>query len=51
MFNIYPLVGKWEALTGEGGFGVCGVDLGIVGGERDWVVQLIVVEYLSEEVK
>jgi hypothetical protein len=39
-------VGKWETLTGESSFGVCGVaDLGMVGsGERDRVVQRIVME-------
>ena len=36
--DIHPSVGKWETLTGEGGFGACEelVDLGMVGaGERD----------------
>ena len=39
-----PLVGKWETLTGEGGLGVRGVDLDMMGGDRDWVVRLIVME-------
>jgi hypothetical protein len=44
--DIHPSAGKWETLTGEGGFGVRGVaNLGIVGsGERDRVVRRIVME-------
>ena len=30
-----PSVGKWETLTGEGGLGVRGMDLVMVGGEID----------------
>ena len=33
--NIQPSVGKWETLTGEGGLGVRGMVLGMVGGEID----------------
>jgi hypothetical protein len=42
--NIHPLVGKWEMLTGEGGFGVHGVVyLGMIGaGERDRAVRRII---------
>jgi hypothetical protein len=39
-----PLVGKWETLTVEGGLGVQGVDLDMMGGDRDRVVRLIVME-------
>jgi hypothetical protein len=44
--DIHPSAGKWETLTGEGGFGVHGVvDLGMIGsGERDRVVCRIVME-------
>ena len=41
--DIHPLVGNWETLMGEGGL-VRGLDLGIVGGERGWVVWLIVMK-------
>ena len=47
--DIHPSVGKWETLTGEGGFGVCEevVGLGIVGaGERDRAVRRIVMRLL-----
>ena len=37
-----PLLGKWETLTGEGGLGVQGVDVDMVGGDRDQGVRLIV---------
>ena len=40
-----PFVGKWETLTGEGGFGACGglVVFAMIGaGERDRVVRRIV---------
>ena len=38
--DTQPLRGKWETLTGEGGFVVWrGVDLGMMGGERDRVVR------------
>ena len=38
--DTQPSIGKWETLTGEGGFIVWhGVDLGIMGGERDGVVR------------
>ncbi len=42
--DIHPLVGNWETLMGEGGFGVRGLDLGMVGGERDRVVRLIIMK-------
>ena len=44
--DIHPLVGKWETLTGEGGFGVRGVgSLDMIGaGERDRAVRRIVME-------
>ncbi len=42
--DIHLLVGKWETLTGEGGFGVRGVVyLGMIGAEeRDQAVRRIV---------
>jgi hypothetical protein len=47
VFDINPLVGKWETVTGDGGFGVREVDLGMVGGEREQVVQRIIMKYRS----
>jgi len=42
-------VGKWETLTGEGGFGICGglVVFAMMGvGERDRVVRRIVMSFV-----
>ena len=35
VWDNQPSVGKWETLTGEGGLGVRGMDLVMVGGEID----------------
>ena len=44
--GIHPSVGKWETLTGEGGFGVHGIGcLDMIGaGERDRAVRQIIME-------
>ncbi len=47
VFDIHPSVGKWETVTGDGGFGVREGDLGMVGGEREQVVRRIVMKYRS----
>ena len=46
--DIHPSVGKWETLTGEGGFGLRGVGcLDMIGaGERNRAVRRIVMEVL-----
>ena len=47
-------MGKWETLTGEGGFGMYGVvDFGMIGaGERDQIVRRIVMNcFVGGEVK
>ena len=45
VFDNQPVVGKLETVTGEGGFGGRGVDLGMVGGDRDRGTRPIVLRY------
>ena len=47
VFDNQPVVGKLETVTGEGGFGLCEVDLGMVVGDRDRGVRRFVMRYFQ----